>query len=94
MLRSLQMSTKLRDVFDPSTGYAAGIKVMKHSQAYWKADADLERCDDGGEDEGDEHDDAAEEEGSAKRRRCTCAPTRMSKFGLPPPSFSLLRPSR
>ena len=23
----------------PSTSYAAGIKVMKHSQAYWKGDA-------------------------------------------------------
>lgn len=26
----------------PSTAYAAGIKVMKHSQAYWKADAERE----------------------------------------------------
>jgi threonyl-tRNA synthetase len=26
----------------PSTGYAAGIKVLKHSQAYWKANAQLD----------------------------------------------------
>ena len=30
MLRSLQMATRLRHVFDPSAGYAAGATLVQH----------------------------------------------------------------
>ena len=36
MLRSLQMATRVRDVFDPSFGYAAGATMAaKYSQREW-----------------------------------------------------------
>ena len=36
MLRSLQMTTRIREVFDPSTGYAAGAMLGAHfSQREW-----------------------------------------------------------